>query len=126
MINKDRTVAVTATDLISLYALILKVSGVTLEKVDAKDPNGTFEIEEDPTDDLIASEPVKSFDFAGTSSAAVVYFVPTYDYEGFKIAGAAVVATGDEVIADHANLYKATLATGAVTIEKVGLWHGKE
>lgn len=121
MINKNRTVAVTATDLISLYALILKVSGVTLDKVDAKDPNGTFEIEEDPTDDLIASEPVKSFDFAGTSSAAVVYFVPTYDYEGFKIAGAAVVATGDEVIADHANLYKATLASGAVAIEKVGL-----
>ena len=43
------------------------------------------------------------------------------DYEGFKIAGAAVVATGDEVIADHANLYKATLASGAVAIEKVGL-----
>lgn len=121
MINKNRVVSVTATDLVSLYALILKVAGNTIEKVDAKTPEGIFEIDENPTDDLIASEPVKSFDFAGTTDAAVVYFVPTYDYEGFKIAGAAVVATGDEVVADHANLYKATLATGAVAIEKVGL-----
>ena len=45
----------------------------------------------------------------------------TYDYEGFKIAGAAVAVTGDEVVADHANFYKATLATGAVTIEKAGV-----
>ena len=82
---------------------------------------GDFVIEENPANDVIASEPVKSFDFAGTTSAAVVYFVPTYDYEGFKIAGAAVEATGDEVDADHANLYKATLATGAVSIAKVGL-----
>ena len=121
MINKDRVVPVTAIDLMSLYALILKAAGETITAVDAKDPEGDFVIEENPANDVIASEPVKSFDFAGTTSAAVVYFVPTYDYEGFKIAGAAVEATGDEVVADHANLYKATLATGAVSIAKVGL-----
>ena len=121
MINKDRVVAVTATDLLSLYALILKVSGITLEVIDAANPEGEFSVLANPASDAIASEPVKSIDFAGTTDAAVVYFVPTYDYEGFKIAGAAVAATGDEVIADHANLYKATLATGAVTIEKVGV-----
>ena len=122
MINKDRVVPVTAIDLLSLYALILKAAGKTITAVDAADNAvGDFVIDENPATDLIASEPVKSFDFAGTTSAAVVYFVPTYDYEGFKIAGAAVTATGDEVVADHANLYKATLATGAVAIEKVGL-----
>ncbi len=121
MINKDRVVPVTAIDLLSLYALILKAAGETITAVDSENPEGEFKIEENPANDLIASEPVKSFDFAGTTDAAVVYFVPTYDYEGFLIAGAAVTATGDEVINDHANLYKATLATGAVTIEKVGL-----
>lgn len=120
MINKDRVVQVTATDLVSLYGLILKVAGVTLTAVDAENPEGEFKIEENPANAVIASEPVKNFDFAGTTSAATVYFVPTYDYEGFMIAGAAVATTGDEVVADHANLYKATLATGAVAIEKVG------
>ena len=121
MINKDRSVAVTSTDLLSLYALILKASGVTLAVVDAKNPEGEFEIDENPASAVIASEPVKSFDFADPTDAAVVYFGPTYDYEGFKIAGAAVETTGDEVINDHANLYKATLATGAIAIEKVGV-----
>lgn len=121
MINKDRTVPVTAIDLISLYALILKSAGTTISSISAEDAEGDFVISANPANDVIADEPVKSLDFAGTTDAAVVYFVPTYDYEGFKIAGAAVTATGDEVVKDHANLYKATLATGAVAIEKVGL-----
>ena len=53
-------------------------------------------------------------------SAATVYFVPAYDFAGFKIDGTAVTATGN-VEADGRTLYLATLATGAVTITKVGL-----
>ena len=121
MINKDRVVATTAIDLITLYSRIFAIAGVTVSAIEAKNPNGEFEISEDPANAVLASEPVKSLDFAAGATAAVVYFAPTYDYEGFKIEGAAVEASGDEVIADHANLYKATLATGAVTIEKVGL-----
>ena len=121
MINKDRVVPVTATDLVTLYALILSAAGTTVSAVEAKNPEGEFEIEENPANALIAAEPVKNFDFAGTTDAAVVYFVPTYDYEGFKIAGAAVETAGEEVVADHANLYTATLATGTVTIAKVGI-----
>ena len=121
MINKDRVVATKAIDLITLYSRIFAIAGVTVSAIEAKNPNGEFEISEDPANAVLASEPVKSIDFAAGATAAVVYFVPTYDYEGFKIEGAAVESSGDEVIADHANLYKATLATGAVTIEKVGL-----
>ena len=121
MINRDRVVATTAIDLITLYTRIFAIAGVTVSAIDAANPNGEFVVSEDPTNAVIASEPVKSLDFAAGATAAVVYFAPTYDYEGFKIAGAAVEASGDEVVADHANLYKATLATGAVTIEKVGL-----
>lgn len=121
MINRDRVVATTAIDLITLYTRIFAIAGVTVSAIDAENPNGEFVVNSDPANAVIASEPVKSLDFAAGATAAVVYFAPTYDYEGFKIAGAAVTATGDEVVADHANLYKATLATGAVTIEKVGL-----
>ena len=120
MINKDRVVATTAIDLITLYSRIFAVANVTVAKVDAKNAEGDFVIEENPASALLASEPVKSFDFAGTTDAAVVYFAPTYDFEGFKIAGAAVTASGAEVVADHANLYKAELATGAVTITQIG------
>jgi hypothetical protein len=121
MMNKDRVVPVTAIDLLSLYAVILKAAGTTLTAVNSDTVDGVFSINENPANAVIASEPVKSFDFAGTTSAATVYFVPTYDYEGFKVAGAAVTTAGDEVVADHANLYSATLATGTVTIAKVGL-----
>lgn len=121
MINKDRVVPVTAIDLLSLFGVILKAAGVTLDVLEAKNVEGDFVIDANPASAVIASEPVRSIDFAGSTDAAVVYFVPTYDYEGFKIAGAVVEATGDEVVADHANLYKATLATGAVTIEKAGV-----
>lgn len=120
MINKDRVVATTAIDLITLYSRIFAIAGTTVTAIEAENPSGEFVISEDPANAVLASEPVKSLDFAG-ATAATVYFAPTYDYEGFKIDGAAVEATGDEVVADHANLYKATLATGAVTIEKVGL-----
>ena len=121
MINKDRVVPVTAIDLLSLYALILKAAGTTLSVLESASVEGDFTVSENPANAVIAAEPVRSLDFAGTTDAATVYFVPTYDYEGFKIAGAAVETAGDEVVADHANLYTATLATGTVTIAKVGV-----
>jgi hypothetical protein len=121
MINKDRVVATTAIDLITLYSRIFAIANVTVSKVDAIDANGDFSISENPANALLASEPVKSFDFASGATAATVYFAPTYDYEGFKIAGVAVETAGAEVDADHANLYSATLSTGTVTIAKVGL-----
>ena len=121
MINKDRVVSVTSIDLLSLFGVILKAAGVTLDVLETNTVDGDFVIEQNPANAVLASEPVRSLDFAGTTDAAVVYFVPTYDYKGFKIAGSDVATTGDEVVADHANLYKATLATGAVTIEKAGV-----
>lgn len=120
MINRDRVVNINSIDLLTMYTRIFAIAGVTVDVIDAENPEGNFVIDADPANAVIASEPVKSLDFAAGATAAVVYFAPTYDYEGFMIAGAAVATTGDEVINDHANLYKATLASGAVTIEKVG------
>lgn len=122
MINKDRIVPVQATDLISLYGLILKQNSDNedLAALEATEV-GTFQVT-DGSDPLIANEPVVSIDIDATASSvssATVYFVPAYDYKGFTIDGAAVTPTGT-VNADGSTLYSATLASGAITIAKVG------
>lgn len=122
MINNNRIVPVQATDLISLYAVILKqdtTNNSTLAKVDAANAEGDFAITAASTP-LICSEPAKSIDLAAAVTAATVYFVPAYNYKGFTLAGVATTPTGT-VDADGATLYKAVLATNAVTITKVGL-----
>ena len=121
MINNDRIVPVTKTDLLTLYGNIFTIAGTSIAAVDAANPNGDFEITEG-SGNMLASEPLKTCDFGEDVSAAVVYFIPTYDYVGFSIQGAAVTpAAGSvDVDPDGATLYSATLATGAVTIAKVG------
>lgn len=123
MINKDRIVPVQATDLISLYGVILlqNSNNSSLEALDAEDI-GKFQIKAN-SKVYLADEPVKSVDIDATASsvsASTIYFVPAYDYVGFTIDGAAVTPTGS-VVADGNTLYKAVLATGAITITKVGL-----
>ncbi len=122
MINADRIVPVTAIDLISLYGLVLKQdsNNSALAKLDAGEI-GTFKVTTNSAV-LLASEPAVEIDFDTTASsvtAGTVYFVPAYDYKGFTIDGAAVTPTGD-VVADGRTLYKAVLATGAITITKCG------
>lgn len=121
MINKDRIVAVMATDLITLYGTILKAASVSVSKL-AADAIGEFQVKTNSAT-YLAAEPVKKIDFDATASsvsAGTVYFVPAFDYEGFTIDGVKVTPTGD-VDADGSTLYCATLATGAITIAKVGV-----
>lgn len=118
MINKDRIVPIEKIDLISMYGLVLKQNNSTLAKVSANNVEGDFEITAASTP-LIADEPVKTVDFASSVSTATLYFVPAMSYKGFTINGAAVTPTGD-VEADGSSLYKAELASSAITISKVG------
>ncbi len=120
MINNNRIVPITKVDLISMYALILMQASAnaSLAKVSANTVEGDFSIATASTP-LIADEPVKTVDFASSLSAATLYFVPAYDYAGFSKNGVAITPTGD-VEADGRTLYKAVLATNAVTITKVG------
>lgn len=122
MINKDRIVPVQATDLLSLYSVILAQdsNNSSLEKLSANEI-GEFQITAN-SKLYIADEPVKSIDIDATASsvsATSVYFVPAYDYAGFTIDGVAVTPTGS-VATDGHTLYKAVLATGAITITKIG------
>ena len=124
MINSNRIVPVTATDLLSLYGVILKqdtTNNSSLAKLDALDTAGDFQIKSGSAP-LLASEPVATCDIDATASSVstcTFYFVPAYDYKGFSIDGVAVTPTGT-VEADGRTLYKAVLATGAITITKVG------
>lgn len=116
MINKDRIVPVTATDLITLYGLILKVGSVNVTALNAKSAAGDFELEEAGT--VLCSEPVKSFDIASGVSTASVYFVPAYDFAGFSING--VDSEVEGIDADGRTLYLASLSGGTITAAKVG------
>lgn len=107
MINNDRIVPVTTTDLLSLYGLILILTGVNVAALAALNVEGDFLVAANGT--YLANQPVDSLDFADTVTAATVYFVPSFEYDGEGVEDA-----------DGHTLYKATLADAAVTIEKVG------
>lgn len=117
MINYDRIVPVTQVDLLTLYYNMMKLAGTTVAVLEAANI-GEF-VMASGSGNVLAAEPVKSFDFASGVTSAKVYFIPAYDFEGFKVAGSAVTPTGN-MAADGRTLYTATLASGAVTIAKVG------
>lgn len=122
MINKDRVVSVTATDLITLYGTVLKFvlaqdSG-TISAVEADAP-GVFKLTSG-SGNLLANEPVKTLDFGESVTSAVLYFVADVNFEGFTVAGTAVTPSGADVDNDRTTLYTATLSSGAITIAKVG------
>lgn len=118
MINQDRIVPITRVDLLTLYGNIMKLAGTTVAAVEASAP-GVFVVSSG-SGNVIANEPVQSFDFASGVSSMVVYFVAAYDYDGFKVQGTKVATSGATVAADGATLYTATLSGGTVTIAKVG------
>lgn len=118
MINSDRIVPVTKTDLLTLLGTVLKIASVSVTALDASNPEGDFE-QATNSATVICSEPVKSFNFGSSVTAGAVYFIPAYDYKGFTKTGATLTETG-EVEADGATLYTATISTNAVTYAKVG------
>lgn len=122
MINTDRIVPVTKTDLLTLYGNIMTLAGSTVAALAATTP-GEFEIAEAPASgSLLAAEPVTTLDIDAEVSAVTVYFIAAYDYAGFTVGGAAATidADSDDVNAGGATLYKAELASGEITISKVG------
>lgn len=120
MINTDRIVPVTQVDLLSLYGLILlqDSDNSAMAALQADTIDGAFTISS--TGIKLAAQPVKSVNI--TANSATLYFVADYSYEGFTVNGAAAtIADNDvEVVPDGHTLYKAVLASGTVTITKVG------
>lgn len=118
MINKDRIVPVTKTDLLSLYSVVLTAAGVELQKAEATDIDGAFDIQDVGGVNMIANQPVISVEINGADSVEF-YFVADNAYKGFTQQGVVLEVEGD-VIADG-SLYKASITDGGVTgITKVG------
>lgn len=123
MINTNRIVPMTATDLITNYGVILAAaaaaaSGTAPEKLTATNP-GEFSVTT-ASKTYLANEPVKTLNFGSSITANTTYFVPALDYKGFTKTSATLTVTGD-VVADGSSLYKAVLSTNALTITKIGI-----
>lgn len=125
MINSNRIVPVMATDLISLYSTILvQASGNSgLAKLASSDVAGNYQIKTNNAV-LIADQPVASCDIDATASsvsAATLFFVADPAFAGFTIDGVAETpAAGSVDVVADGGLYKAVLASGDITITKVG------
>lgn len=117
MINTNRVVPVTKTDLITLYGTVLKIASISATALSASNI-GEFE-QTTNSATVICDEPVKSLNFGSSVTAATVYFIPAADYVGFTKTSATLTVTGD-VVADGSTLYSASLSTNALTIAKVG------
>ena len=124
MINYDRIVPVQKIDLLSLYGTVLTIASVSYGIL-ASDIEGDFEAT--GTGDIgtkLCNQPVKSLDLKSGVTAATVYFVAGYDFEGIKVAGAAPTFNSsyldnDDVLHDGVTLYKAVLSGGTVTLTAV-------
>ena len=122
MINKDRIVPIQKTDLLSLIGTVLSIANVSYGVIASTDVEGDFEVTgSGAAGNKLANQPVKSLDFKSGVTSGTVYFVAAYDYEGFKVAGAAATyGSGSVTVAkDGATLYKAVLGSGEVTITAV-------
>lgn len=122
MINTDRIVPVTKTDLLYLYSVILKQdsNNSSLEKL-TDGIEGDYAVSTN-SKSYLADQPVKSVTFGSSITACTFFFVAAMDYAGFKKTGATLTVTApDEGILTDGTLYKAVLSTNALTITKVGL-----
>ena len=120
MINQNRIVPVMATDLLTLYGNILSIANISVTAIQAQGI-GEMELSEG-TGNFICAEPLKSFKFGASVTSATIYFIPSYDYEGFSKTSAALTIADNGVIVDNdgSTLYKAVLSTNTLTITKVG------
>ena len=118
MVNADRIVPITKIDYLSLIATVLKIANVSATVIES-DTEGNFSATgTGNVGNLLAAQPVKSFDFASGVTAGVVYFCADYNYQGFSANGVALSATVAPV-KDGVSLYTATLSSGTLTIAKV-------
>lgn len=118
MINNDRIVPVQKVDYLTLVSQILDIAQVSVTKLAASEVGKFSQTTNSAT--VLCAEPVDSFNFGSSVTAATVYFVAGYGFAGFTKTGATLTVTGT-VDTESVQLYKATLSTNALTIAKVGL-----
>lgn len=119
MINNDRIVPIQKMDLLTMFGTILNLASVDYTVLQTSTIEGAFSVTgSGAAGILLANQPVQTLDFAEGVTGATVYFIAAYDYAGMTIADAATTPIG-AVQPDGVTLYKAVLASGAVTITAV-------
>lgn len=125
MINKNRIVPVTKTDLLTLYGTMLAIASVSASVLASTDIAGDFSVTgTGSAGTFLCDQPVKTIDIPVAVTACTVYFVAAYDFAGLTVAGSAATFNSsyldnDDVLADAATLYKAVLSSGTVTLTAV-------
>lgn len=120
MINENRIVPVTSTDLLTLYGNMLSIANVSVTALSVTNI-GEFNLASG-SGNFICNEPLKKLKFGSSVTSATIYFIPSYDYEGFEKDGATLTIADNNVVVnkDDGTFYKATLSTNTLTITKVG------
>lgn len=109
MINKDRIVPITRTDLLSFFAAIYNtVMQTPLTILSVEDGEVTLPV--GASGAYLAAEPIKALPTVG--AGVTLYFAPAYDFEMTMTPGSGA----DEFVANPGNLYKAT-STGVTQLD---------
>ncbi len=109
MINKDRIVPVTKTDLLSLYGTVINLMALLgqggtpeeLPAVPATSADGVYEYSTPVFG--ICDQPVKSIRLDSSINAAF-FFIPNYDFEGIYVNGTRY-DDPEEIDASSSNFY---------------------
>lgn len=114
MINKDRIVPITATDLLTLIYTEQAINNskfalATTNKV------GCFDIQSNPADAsaYLCAEPVKEMNISSALTTPIT-FIPDYDFKGITVDGnsATLRPDSDSIIADGVSLYMVVYDSG--------------
>lgn len=125
MINKDRIVPVTKTDLLTLLGTVLGLIGTSYTVLTADTVNGDFDLTgSGAVGNKLCAEPVKALNFHTGVTSGTVYFVAAYDFEGITFhEGTATFNSSnldnDDVKKDASTLYKAVLSSSTITLTAV-------
>ena len=125
MVNTDRIIPITKIDYLSMIGTVLTLASVSFAVAAAADVEGNFAVTgSGAAGNVLANQPVKTLDIKSGVTGATVYFCASHDFEGLLVAGAAPTfaaghLTNDDVAKDGVTLYKAVLASGTVTLDKV-------
>ena len=123
MINKDRIVPVTRSDLLSLYGTMLKIANVSYAAITAAD--GTFTVSgSGAAGNKLCAQPAVSINFGSGVTSGTAYFVADYAFDKIYVNGAAATLADaglgyDDLTLDAATLYTAALSSGEVTIAAI-------
>jgi hypothetical protein len=108
MINNDRIVPITAIDLISIYALILKAGNVVSEVKNPTTTDGHYEITWTTSNGpsaIICTEPVSSVNYTSSAGNIKLYFVAAHDFKGITRNGVPMTGHNGTILPDGKTLW---------------------